>query len=120
MPRQKPADKLDALRKRMSQLNEQARALEARQREQDRKNDTRRKVIVGALALEHSEKNANSEFAKVLNRLLDEYVTRPGDRALFPALPEKAETGTPTSEDARLSGENMTKRSGASKASAEK
>jgi hypothetical protein len=90
MPKQKPADKLTGLREKMKQLAAQAAALEARQKEADRKADTRRKVIAGALAIEHMEANAPSEFGKVMLRLLDEYVTRPADRALFPSLPAKA------------------------------
>ena len=52
----------------------------------ERKADTRRKVIAGALALEHFVANRNSEFARILFRLLDEYVVRPHDRGLFEFL----------------------------------
>lgn len=86
MARAKPIDKIKTLDNQIQQLLEQKKALEARQRDADRKAETRRKVIVGALALEHFEKNPESQFAKVLVRLLDEYVTRPHDRALFPEL----------------------------------
>ncbi len=96
MPRQKSADKLEALKLKISQLDAQKKALEARQKETDRKADTRRKVIAGALALEHIEKNAGSDFARTLMRLLDEYVTRPADRALFPSLPTKTEENDET------------------------
>jgi hypothetical protein len=89
MARQKPVDKLDALRKQREQIDAQLRDLEARQKEADRKADTRRKVIAGALAIEHMEKNGGSEFGKVMARLLDEYVTRSSDRALFPNLGDK-------------------------------
>jgi hypothetical protein len=67
------------------------------------KPNTRRKVIAGALALEHFEKNRDSEFGRIMFRLLDEYVVRPHDRALFPDLPapevhdghdDSGETGT--------------------------
>lgn len=46
-----------------------------------RKQDTRRKIIAGALALEHAEQD--SEFAATLNRLLKNHVKRPEDRKLF-------------------------------------
>jgi hypothetical protein len=101
MPKQRPTDKLASLHEKMRQLQAQAAAIEARQKEQDRKNDTRRKVIAGALALEHATANADSGFAATLNRLLNEYVKRPSDRALFPDLPEDSgnqETPTPRSE----------------------
>ena len=91
MARQKPTDKLATLKAKMAELAAQAQALEARAKENDRKADTRRKVIAGALAIEHMDKNGASEFGKVMLRLLDEYVTRPADRALFPALPHPAQ-----------------------------
>jgi hypothetical protein len=70
------------------QLDAQMKALEAREKQAERKADTRRKVIAGALALEHFEKNPESEFGRQLFRLLDEYVVRPHDRVLFAFLPE--------------------------------
>jgi hypothetical protein len=87
MPRQKPKDKIERLRLELAQKQAQLKAEEAREKETARKSDTRRKVIAGALAVEHMEKNPTSDFAKVLGKLLDEYVTRPMDRALFPNLP---------------------------------
>lgn len=86
MPRKAPKDKLADLKERQAQIAAQIKLLDAREKEQARKNDTRRKVIAGALALEHAQKNPDSAFAGQLSRLLDEYVTRPAERALFPAL----------------------------------
>jgi hypothetical protein len=86
MPRIKPTDKLLSIQEKMRQLAAQEAAIVARQKEQDRKDDTRRKVIAGALALEHMSANPSSEFASVLNRLLNEYVKRPAERALFAGL----------------------------------
>ena len=57
MPRKSTADRLKTLRERREQLDAQLRALEARNKQAERKADTRRKVIAGALALEHYEKN---------------------------------------------------------------
>ena len=88
MPRKSTADRLTTLRQKREQLDAQLRALEARSKQAERKADTRRKVIAGALALEHYEKNPGSEFRRILLRLLDEYVVRPHDRALFPELDE--------------------------------
>ena len=95
MPRRKTSDRLELLRQKRDQLDAQLRALEAREKQAQRKADTRRKVIAGALALEHFDANRDSEFGRVLYRLLDEYVVRPHDRALFPELPEMAEPGPP-------------------------
>src|SRR3984893_7991509 len=88
MPRKSTPDRLQSLRQKRDQLDAQLKLLEARKKDADRKADTRRKVIAGALALEHFEANRDSEFARVFFRLLDEYVVRAHDRALFPYLPE--------------------------------
>jgi hypothetical protein len=88
MPRRSTTDRLADLQKKRDQLDAQLRALAATQKQAERKADTRRKVIAGALALEHYEKNRDSEFGRILFRLLDEYVVRPHDRMLFPELPE--------------------------------
>jgi hypothetical protein len=53
-----------------------------------------RPCIAGALALEHFAKNPDSEFGKVMFRLLDEYA-RPEDRALFEFLPKRDTPATP-------------------------
>jgi hypothetical protein len=94
MPRRNTTDRLELLRQKRDQLDAQLKALEARNKLDERKADTRRKVIAGALALEHFEKNRDSEFGRVMFRLLDEYVVRPHDRALFPGLP-RPETAEP-------------------------
>jgi hypothetical protein len=93
MARPKPIDKIKTLEQQIQHLQEQKKAAEAQQREADRKADTRRKILIGALALEHWEKNRDSEFSRVLHRLADEYVTRPHDRALFPELAPLPEAG---------------------------
>ena len=87
MPRLSAQDRKAALLKRQQEIANQLKQLNARERETERKSDTRRKVIAGALALEHLAKNPNSEFGKTMLRLLDEYV-EPRARALFPFLPE--------------------------------
>lgn len=57
--------------------------IKAREREQNRKRETRRKIIAGALALNHYQKNPNDEFSRKLSALLDEYVIKPYERKLF-------------------------------------
>ncbi|TWB15537.1 hypothetical protein FBZ89_114131 [Nitrospirillum amazonense] len=88
MARKTSTDKLEGLKKRRDEIDARIQAVSARLKDELRKAATRRKVIAGALALEHSEKNPESAFAKQMDRLLDEYVIRPHDRALFPQLPE--------------------------------
>lgn len=96
-------NRLAKLLEKKQQLQAQIKDLESRQRAQDRKNDTRRKIIAGALALEHLEKNPESPFARTLLRLLDEYVTRPAERSLFNLPPPAGNQNTPPSDTASYS-----------------
>jgi hypothetical protein len=91
MPRRNTTDRLDLLRRKRDQLDAQLKALAARDKQAQRKADTRRKVIAGALALEHFQENPDSEFGRIMFRLLDEYVGRPHDRALFAYLPDRSQ-----------------------------
>jgi hypothetical protein len=81
------ATRLQKLLDKRTQLDAQIRNLEARAKHQERRNDTRRKIIAGALALEHIRTNPSSEIAKRFQALLDEYVTRPYERELFGLAP---------------------------------
>jgi len=88
MPRQRKVDPehLQTLEQRLARAQRELRLARAAQQDQARRDDARRKIIAGALALEHFEKNAGSEFGKVMFQLLDEY-TRMEDRKLFAFLP---------------------------------
>lgn len=70
-------------KKELAQLNAKIKAEDKRQKVKARKEDTRRKIIAGALALYHMEHNKGSDFEKRLARLLDEYVVKDAERALF-------------------------------------
>jgi hypothetical protein len=80
------ADKLALLQQRLEKAQRDLRRARTQEKEQTRRDDARRKIIAGALALEHFEKNPDSDFGKTMFRLLDEYA-RPEDRALFAFLP---------------------------------
>ena len=98
MPRQRKVDE-DLLKTLEQQLVKARRALakaRADHKDEERRTDTRRKIIAGALALEHLEKNAGSEWGKTMFRLLDEYVL-PKDRELFGFLPKR--DAPPASQD---------------------
>lgn len=90
--------RLEKLREQQAQLAARIKTIEARERQQTRKDDTRRKVIAGALALHHMEKNPGSSFTKTLMSLLNEYVTRPNERRLFglDPLPDSAQPANDT------------------------
>ena len=81
MSRKTPEEKLQELTKKKAQLAAQITRTKAQVRGQERKRDTRRKIIAGALALEHAEQD--TQFGQALRFLLDKHVTRPADRELF-------------------------------------
>jgi len=101
---------LEAQLKKINQIKaklQQKQALErSRLRTEERKKDTRRKILAGAMVVEMMQSDEDVK-RKILARL-DGFLTRPDDRALFdlpatlpadpPALPQgasKASPGTP-------------------------
>lgn len=86
-------DKIKAQEEKLKQLKAQKQQIEARKRAAavkiTRQQDTRRKVLAGAMVLEMMERDENTR-QRFMQRL-DKYLTRPDDRALF-NLPEKADT----------------------------
>lgn len=76
--------------KKQAQIKAQLQAIKAREKDAERKKDTRRKIIAGGLVFRHAERNPQSEIAKKLTALIDEYVVKDKDRALFDleALPQ--------------------------------
>lgn len=81
-----PEEKIEADKALIAKLKARVQSQEARLKGEERKKDTRKKIIAGALALEHKDPT----FQDTLRGLLNEYVTKPQERALFdlPALPE--------------------------------
>jgi hypothetical protein len=78
-------ERLAALVARRNRTEAAIRRLKTKNEKTARAQDARRKIIAGALALEHTAKNPGSEFAKLMLRLLDEYA-RPHERFLFADL----------------------------------
>lgn len=66
---------------RLAKKTAKVQKYEALQRARERKLDTRRKIIAGALALEHMR--YDPEFGARFRAILDEYVTREKERLLF-------------------------------------
>ena len=82
MPKRKTDEELLAeLEAKKSQLDARIQKKRAAVRTRQRKLDTRRKIIAGALALEHA--SIDKAFGATLLKLLNEHVTRPDDRKLF-------------------------------------
>jgi hypothetical protein len=87
MPRkQYTTDELKALQQRAQKATRKFRSAIAQNTKQARAHDARRKIIAGAIALEHFEQNPDSDFARIMFRLLDQY-TRDYERHLFAFLP---------------------------------
>ena len=76
--------KIEAQLEKIKQLKSQKQAIEARERtkqkEQQRKDDTRRKILLGSYLIKKMQNEANKE--KILAEL-NEYLTEDRDRKLF-------------------------------------
>ncbi len=71
-------------------LKNQLKRVEQREKAQNRKRDTRRKILAGSLVLERVEKD--EAFAAKFRDDLDEFLTRDIDRVLF-ELPVRKKSG---------------------------
>ena len=80
--------KIEAQLEKLKQLKAQKQAIEARektkQKEQERTDDTRRKILLGSYLIKKMQNEANKE--KILAEL-NEYLTEDRDRQLF-GLPD--------------------------------
>ncbi len=76
--------KIEAQLEKLKQLKAQKQAIESRERtkqkEQERKDDTRRKILLGSYLIKKMQNEANKE--KILAEL-NEYLTEDRDRKLF-------------------------------------
>ena len=76
--------KIEAQLEKLKQLKARKQAIEARERskqkEQERKDDTRRKILLGSYLIKKMQNEANKE--KILAEL-NEYLKENRDRALF-------------------------------------
>lgn len=86
--------KLDKLLKQRDQINERIKAAQSRERSKSRKADTRRKILIGAIAQSHMDKNPASEFAGELRTLINKHITKPKDRELLGLSPLTQEFNT--------------------------
>ena len=73
--------------KKLAQLQARLKAAKAREKEKERKRDTRRKVIAGALALEHMGRNPDTEFTRIMAMMIEQYTLGDTERALFQLPP---------------------------------
>ena len=81
LEKEEMSKKLDDLLKKREQLNAQIQKERNKQSQQKRKEDTRRKILLGALMVEMMKKGELDE-KKILKRL-DVFLTKDIDRKLF-------------------------------------
>ena len=78
---------LDKLKTQREQLNARIQKLEAAGKARGKKQDTRRKILVGAYMLDKATREGTLESLK---NALDDFLIRKSDRTLFD-LPEKTQ-----------------------------
>jgi large subunit ribosomal protein L7/L12 len=81
-----PAPNLDSLKKKRDVLNARIRLMQNREQSKERKNNTRRKILIGSYYLDQA--NRNNSFDDVV-KLMYSYLTRDSDRKLFGLEPVK-------------------------------
>ena len=84
---EKKAVQIAALKKKREQIDARIQLKTAAQKTTERKENTRRKILIGACVL---EKGVELGVLDIIKSALDGYLTRAPDRALFklPELPE--------------------------------
>ncbi len=75
-----PKSTLDRLKEQRAKIEARIQAAEARTKQADRKQDTRRKILIGSYYLDQALKENKLDEIK---KLMDEYLTRDSDRKLF-------------------------------------
>ncbi|MDE8345207.1 MAG: mobilization protein [Acidocella sp.] len=88
-----------SIEERLSQLDSQRKALQARLIKQERAKDTRRKILLGALVLEKIDNGheADKPLLAWLRTTLPGYLKRPDDKALFDDLLKSTPNGAVSS-----------------------
>ena len=77
--------KLEKLTKQIEVLQAKANAEKNREREKSRKEETRKKILIGAMVLDGMSKNQDYQSKMLKN--LDKYLTAERDRKLFNLTP---------------------------------
>jgi len=81
---------LEKLKQQRSQLSARIQTIEAREKHQDRKKETRRKILIGAYYWDKAKLEGQEDEMK---QLMDSYLSRDSDRVLFdlPMLKQEVE-----------------------------
>lgn len=91
-------DRLTALKKRQEQIHAQIAALEAKAKEQNRKEDTRLKILVGAAVM--ADAALHPETAAFVETVLQRAITAERDRAFLKDKGWLQEPDSPSSSPA--------------------
>lgn len=73
-------ERRDALKDKLAKVGRQLKVEDEKDKKLERRQDNRRKIYIGALAQNHMDKNPDTEFTRIMTRLIDEYVIRNEDR----------------------------------------
>lgn len=86
----KKTTKLDSLKKKKQQIENQIKLMEAKQKTKLRKEETRKKILVGSYHLDQAREQGTMEN---INQIMEQYLNRNIDRKLFglPPLEQKPE-----------------------------
>ena len=88
MPRAKPADRLRKLEEQRARINAEIQRVRSRESQEERKRETRRKILAGAMVLDRVARKDLSE--KLFKADMDRFLERDQDRALFGLPPRPA------------------------------
>ena len=91
MPRAKPEDRIRNLEEQRARINAEIQRVRGRESQEERKRETRRKILAGAMVLDRVARKDLSE--KLFKADMDRFLERDQDRALFdlPPRPTKQE-----------------------------
>ena len=88
MPRAKPEDRIRQLEEQRARINAEIQRVRSRESQEERKRETRRKILAGAMVLDRVARGDLSE--KLFKADLDRFLERDQDRALFELPPRPA------------------------------
>ncbi len=80
-PKKTDAERLEALKQRETSLKAARARLESRMKDEERKRDMRRKILIGAAVMAHAKQQ--QAFAVALRHALNAAVTKEADRELI-------------------------------------
>ena len=88
------AEKIEKIEEQMKKLKQRLASEKAKIRNEQKKEDTRRKILVGAYFMEKYQDNMDE-----LTKMIDPFLTRENDRKLFGLAPVHAGAENPGTDD---------------------